>query len=55
LAVDAAAGGEAVLAWWAVVTVLVVVLVGGEVNVTEGGDGWGGLSGGGCGEDVMFL
>jgi hypothetical protein len=37
-AVDAAAGGELVLASWAVVTVLVAVLVGGEMVVAAGGD-----------------
>jgi len=52
-AVDAAAGGETVLAWLAVVTVLGVVLVGGEVDVADSGDGWGGLRGGCWIEDAI--
>lgn len=55
LAVDGAAGGEMVLAWCTVVTVLVVVLVGGEADVADGGDGRHGLSGGAWDEDAMFL
>ena len=41
------------LAWLTVVTVLVVALVGGEVDVDDSGEGWGGLSGGCWVEDAM--
>lgn len=44
-----------VLAWGLVVAVLGDVLAGGEVDVTDGGEGWGGLSGGGCDEEDAMV